>query len=116
MFHLSVAEDLEIRLFEERHIPEIFGAVERNREHLRRWLPWVDRTQSPEDVRVFLEHALAAFGRGEELHAGIWIGRQLAGAVGHHKMDEANRSTSIGYWLDAAAEGKGVMTRCCRTL
>ena len=94
----------------------MFAAVDRNRQHLRRWLPWVDRSHSPEDIGIFLEHSLAAFARGEELHAGIWIRGQLAGSVGHHKIDAPNRSTSIGYWLDAAAEGKGVMTRCCRAL
>ena len=116
MFASPVGDDIEIRLFEEHHIPEIFAAVDRNRQHLRRWLPWVDRTRSAEDIGVFLEHARAAFARGEELHAGIWIAGQLAGAVGHHKIDSANRSTSIGYWLSTAAEGKGIMTRSCRTL
>lgn len=116
MFRCTIADNLEIRLLEDRHIPEIFAAVDRNRAHLRRWLPWVDRTQSPEDIALFLEHALAAFARGEELHAGIWMDGKLAGAVGHHRIDLPNRNTSIGYWLDAGIEGKGVMTRCCRAL
>jgi ribosomal-protein-serine acetyltransferase len=116
MFRCQIDTDIELRLFEERHAADIFAAVERNRSHLRRWLPWVDRTQSADDVRAFLEGALEAFGRGEELHAGIWIAGALGGAVGHHRIDADNRSTSIGYWLDAAHEGKGIITRACRAL
>src|SRR5689334_1108042 len=116
MFRCTVADGIEIRLFEERHAPEIFAAVERNRHHLRRWLPWVDRARSAADIAAFLERALAAFGRGEELHAGIWVSGTLSGAVGHHTIDPLNLNTSLGYWLDAGVEGKGVMTRCCRAM
>jgi len=116
MFRCLVADNIEIRLFEERHAEEIFATVERNREHLRRWLPWVDRTRSADDIRAFLENALAGFSRGEELHAGIWLDGKLAGSIGHHRIHEPDRNASIGYWLDAAAEGKGLMTRSCRAL
>jgi len=108
--------DIELRPFEERHANEIFATVNRNREHLRRYLPWVDRTRSPADVRLFLESAVAALVRGEELNAGIWAGKKLVGAIGHHRIDAVNRSASIGYWLAESAQGKGVMTRCCRAM
>ncbi len=116
MFRRAVGDGIEIRLLELRHAGEIFTAVERNRQHLRRFLPWVDLTWSADDIGAFLMKALAAFAAGEEMHAGIWIAGELRGAVGHHRIDATHRSVSIGYWLDAAVEGKGVMTRCCRAL
>jgi ribosomal-protein-serine acetyltransferase len=116
MFRWEIGDNIELRPFEQYHAEEIFDAVERNREHLRRWLPWVDRTRAVEDVQHFLDEAIYAFGRGEELHAGIFIHGKLAGTVGHHRIDSHNRNVSIGYWLDAAVEGKGVMTRCCQAL
>lgn len=116
MFRCEIGDNIELRPFEEYHAEEIFAAVERNREHLRRWLPWVDRTLAVEDVQAFLAGAIEAFGRGEEMHAGIFIHGKLAGTVGHHRIDAHNRNVSIGYWLDATVEGKGVMTRCCRAL
>src|SRR5262249_42785417 len=42
MFQLSVASGIEMRLFELTDAPAVFEAVERNRERLREWLPWVD--------------------------------------------------------------------------
>jgi ribosomal-protein-serine acetyltransferase len=116
MFRVEIGDSIELRPFEEYHADEIFAAVERNREHLRRWLPWVDRTRGVKDVQNFLAEATEALGRGEELHAGIFIYGKLAGTIGHHRIDPVNRNVSIGYWLDATVVGKGVMTRCCRAM
>jgi ribosomal-protein-serine acetyltransferase len=116
MLHWEIGDHIEVRPFEEYHAEEIFSAVARNRDHLRRWLPWVDNTHGVEDVQNFLAGAIEAYHQGEEMHAGIFIHGKLAGSVGHHHIDPLHRSVSIGYWLDATVEGKGVMTRCCRAL
>ena len=36
--------------------------------------------------------------------------------IGHHEVDRPNRSTSLGYWLDASHQGKGIMTASCRAM
>jgi ribosomal-protein-serine acetyltransferase len=116
MVRWDIGDHIEVRPLEEHLAEEIFLAVERNREHLRRWLPWVDHTLGVEDVQNFLARAVEAYAQGEEMQAGIFIHGKLAGAVGHHRIDALNRNVSIGYWLDAAIEGRGVMTRCCRRM
>jgi ribosomal-protein-serine acetyltransferase len=116
MVRWDIGDHIEMRPFEEYHAEEIFCAVERNREHLRRWLPWVDRTRGVEDVQNFLADVIEAYGRGEEMHNGIFIHGKLAGTCSHHHIDPMSRNVSIGYWLDATVEGKGVMTRCCGAL
>ncbi|HWQ54138.1 MAG TPA: GNAT family protein [Bryobacteraceae bacterium] len=116
MFTCSLGEGIELRLLEERHAEELFCAVDRNRGRLRPWLNWVDRTLSAEDCRGFIRMALAQFAAREAMHVGIWEGRRLIGGSGHHRIDWVSRNTSIGYWLDAAAEGRGVVTRTCEAL
>ena len=36
--------------------------------------------------------------------------------MGFHNLESNNKSAHIGYWLAREAEGKGLMTRCCRVL
>jgi ribosomal-protein-serine acetyltransferase len=116
MFRREVAPGLEIRQFELREAEELFQLIERNREYLRRWLPWVDQTRTAKDSRDFISRSLAKAGRGEGPDAGVWLDDALSGAIGCHPIDWSNRNCSIGYWLDEAHQGKGAMTRCTASL
>ena len=115
-FIRPVCEGVEMRLLEERHAAEMTAVVERNRARLAPWLPWVDSTRGPEDTRRFIRFALDQFSIGEGLHAGIWVDGALAGGIGCRSIDRRARSASIGYWLDAAVEGRGIVTRSCEVL
>jgi ribosomal-protein-serine acetyltransferase len=90
----------------------VFATVERNRDYLREWLPWVDSTRSAQDIREFIARSEAKFTVSQAPDAGIWIGGAFGGSIGCHQIDWANRHTSIGYWIDRAQQRKGVMT-CC---
>ena len=116
MFHRTVAPGVGMHQFEPRDAATVFAVVERNREHLRQWLPWVDRSHSPEDIRQFILRVQAQFEADQGPNAGIWVEGVLAGNVGCHPIDWANRSCSLGYWIDAAQQGKGVITRCCTAM
>ena len=117
MFHRVVSPGVELRSVREEHAEALFALTQKNRERLRRWLPWVDRTRSVEDVRFFINHqAMPQYNENRGVHAGIWVEGKLAGSAGCHPIDWANRSTSIGYWLDADFEGRGLVTQCCAVL
>jgi ribosomal-protein-serine acetyltransferase len=113
MFRRTVADGIELKQFQPEDGEAIFAAVERNRAHLRQWLPWVDRTQSADDVRQFILRAAAQFEARLGPNTGIWLDGVLAGSVGCHPIDWANRSCSLGYWIEACHQGKGTITRCC---
>jgi ribosomal-protein-serine acetyltransferase len=116
MFRLEVAPGLELRQFEPRDANAAFAAVTRLRPYLREWLPWVDETRSALDIRSFIARAVTQYEEGHGPQAGIWLDGALVGSVGCHPIDWANRSCSIGYWLDAACQGRGIMTRCCTAM
>src|SRR5262249_58667401 len=61
----------------------------------------------------FFERVRQQFVEGRGPNAGIWIDGQLSGSIGCHAIEWANRNCSIGYWLDAALQGRGLITRCC---
>jgi ribosomal-protein-serine acetyltransferase len=116
MFSRKVAPGIEIRLFELRDAETVFAVVERNRAYLREWLPWVDITMSAENIRCFIARVREQFESGRGPQAGIWIEGAFAGSVGCHPIDWPNRHCSIGYWIEARFQGKGIMTRCCASL
>jgi ribosomal-protein-serine acetyltransferase len=115
-FCKEVAPGVEIRQFQMAEAAAIFSLVEKNRAYLRKWLPWVDQTLSIVDVQAFLERATRQFVERRGPSAGVWFNGELCGTIGCHPIDWANRNCSIGYWLDADHQGKGLMTRCCAVL
>lgn len=113
MFRRTVAPGIEMKLLETGEAKELFVVADRNRERLRRWLPWVDQTRSADDVRLFILRVLDQYHANLGPQTGIWVDGMLAGTVGCHPIDWANRNCSIGYWVDREHEGRGVITRCC---
>lgn len=116
MFRFIVDDDIELRLLEGRHADELFGLTDRNRAHLRPWLPWVDQNTSPDNTRAFIKGSLHQLAENNGLQAGIWFRGELAGVIGFLYFKWPSRKTEIGYWLDAAVQGHGIMTRACRAL
>ena len=104
-----------MRLLENRDATQLFNLLDTSRTHLREWLPFVDGTQSGSDVREFIQSGLQKYAAGNGAELGIWYRGELAGVLGLHYIDWANRSTSIGYWLGAEFQGKGIMSNSCRT-
>jgi ribosomal-protein-serine acetyltransferase len=116
MFRRSIGADTELALLEVRHAEEVFRLADRDRAHLRLWLPWVDGTLAVDDTREFILRSLEQYAKGEGLVAGIWHMGSLAGVVSFFAISPVNRSAMIGYWLGSENEGKGIMTRACAAL
>ena len=115
-FIIPIDVDIELCLFEEADATELFGLIERNRGHLRQWLPWVDYETSIEDSRRFVRRSLQSYLDNEGFNLGIRYKGQLAGVIGFHTVNWPNRQVEIGYWLGANFQGRGVMTRACRAM
>jgi ribosomal-protein-serine acetyltransferase len=114
MFHASVRPGLELRLLEERHAAALFAAVDRDREYLREWLPWVDATTTQDDSLAFIKASLEQFASNIGFAAGIWNENQFCGVLGTHKINWLNRKVELGYWLGRDFQGKGIVTDACR--
>lgn len=113
---IHVDEDLELRVLRPDHAENLFRLVDRNRPHLRRWLPWVDATRSADDILAFIERSTEQLRRNDGFQSGIWYRGSLVGVAGYHYWDARARKTELGYWLSEDAQGKGIMTRACGAL
>ena len=116
-FIRRVAPDIEIKLFQPGDAEAIFALTERDRTYLREWLPWVDRTQSPADVRHFItETVLPQWRDCRGPQCGIWLDGALAGSIGCHPIDWQNRVCSLGYWIASQKQARGIVTRCTASM
>ena len=116
MFRAQVRADLYLQLLEERHAAEVFSLVDRERDYLREWLPWVDATETLDDTLSFIKSSLEQFASNHGFAAGIWSEGRFAGVVGTHKLDLLNRKVEIGYWLGRSFQGQGIVTEACRAV
>lgn len=103
-----------LRALQDADAPELHALIERNRERLARWIAWAHE-QTPQDTRAFIGRARAKEQEGSGLSRAIVAAGAIAGVVGI-SVDRANYSAAIGYWLDEASEGKGVMTAAVAAL
>jgi ribosomal-protein-serine acetyltransferase len=95
---------------------ELFTVVDANRAWLRRWLPWLDRTKTPEDSRQFLRDVVQQADANRNIQAAILVDGRIAGVASYHRIDWANRSTSLGYWIAERYQGRGLVTASCQVL
>lgn len=116
MFRRRIDEHTELRLMVPADAPELFAVTDADRAHLRRWLPWLDSVKSSADSAGFIQATLRQFADNQGFNAAILHDGAIVGVIGHHRIAWANRSTSLGYWLAASHEGRGIMTAACRAV
>ena len=116
MFSATLLPGVELRLLEERHAPVLFALINREREHLRRWLSWVDLRTSEADIVAFIRGALGEFAANNGFSAGIWADGVIAGVIALRKLDWAHRKCEIGYWLAREFQGRGIVTAAARSI
>ena len=115
-FELEVDERTRVRALRMSDAEELFALTDSNRGDLRTWLNWVDTNVRVEDTRAFISRSAREHQAGEGIHTGIWCEGVLAGVIDLFKIDHANGSAEVGYWLAHSHRGRGIMTRCALTM
>jgi ribosomal-protein-serine acetyltransferase len=112
---LQVNEETQLRLFEERHVEDYFALISRNKAYLHEWIA-VEAYEGPvETLKAYVKQRLLHFVNGEAYHLGIWYQDALVGIL-DSRLNWRSRSVELGYWLDEAMQGKGIVTAACRTM
>jgi ribosomal-protein-serine acetyltransferase len=116
MIKIQVEDGLFLKSLELRDSEELLPLIESNRSYLRQWLPWLDMTRTIDEMIAFIDSAVRQQAAGLGFQAGIWYQGRIVGIIGYHHLEWANRSSCIGYWLAAAYQKRGIMTKACRAL
>ncbi len=112
----ALRDDLTLRPLRASDRRALFGLVDGNRDRLARWFDWEQITRTPDDVARFLQgtdhqHAAGTAARFAIVHRG-----RVVGLIGLEDIRAGARSAFFGYWIDAAAEGHGIVTESVRAL
>jgi ribosomal-protein-serine acetyltransferase len=116
MFSHQIDENLKLVLPQAYHAGEIAAVVRENLDILKPWLPWATDEYSIETALEYVEKTRREYGEKGTFGTLIVLDEKIAGAIGCHKLNPVNQSIQIGYWLGKQAQGKGVVTKCCRVL
>lgn len=116
LIRIPIDNETELRTFEMQDADELYALVDTNREHLYRWMGWVDTTTSVEQMRAFIHYSQERQIQENGFNTGIFHQGRLVGVIGFHYVDHEDGKTEIGYWLAASMQGKGLMTRACHTM
>ncbi len=113
---IQAGDGIELRGVSVADCAELYAAIDRNRAHLRKWLPWLHDGFDENELTEFVRQKEADNASRVSLTTNIRLEGRLCGAIGLHQFNERHRNTSIGYWIDAAYEGRGIVTRACRAI
>src|ERR1043165_6074140 len=116
MFTHRIEDELELRPVDERHAEELTALVRRDLAYLKQWMPWATERYSVEDAREVLRRNIRQAAEDQGFATLIFFRGRVVGSIGYNNFDWANRKTDIGYWLAAALQGRGIMTRAARVL
>jgi ribosomal-protein-serine acetyltransferase len=103
----DLGEGLVVRTYVMDDAAELFALVDVNRDRLRPWMFWEPHTRSPDDSRTFIQRCLSS---DDYEGNGLWLDGRLIGGMGL-TLDLPVNSAEIGYWIDGAYEGRGIVTR-----
>ena len=109
-------QDKLLQLVSLEHAVPLFELTEKDRERLRRWLPWVDTTTTLQHMEGFVSRVTEEKEKRESVHFVVLDRGEISGVAGAHRIDEENNVAEIGYWLRLQSEGKGLISRSCEKL
>ena len=115
MFYYEVDGEIQLKLvMPKKDAQEIYDFVDRSRSYLREWLGWVDATTSAADIESYEQMMLQKFANNEGLSTVILYNGQFVGKITINEIDWATKKAEIGYYLDEAYQGSGIMTRATK--
>ncbi|MBB3111789.1 ribosomal-protein-serine acetyltransferase [Paenibacillus phyllosphaerae] len=108
-------ESLEIRLIDLKDSERVFYLIDNSREHLRKWLPWLDETVEVKNTEEYIKLSIKA----KEQNLGLQLvimNSEIVGIVGFNLIDWPNKTGYVGYWLGEEYQGNGIMLHVVKSL
>ncbi len=113
---ITIDENIKLELLLEKHAEGLFNAIDRNREHLSEFLPWVNNMNAVSDIKNYIASCQVLHNEQKEISFTILLNGSACGRIGLHHWNRQNNTAAIGYWLTKDSLGKGIIVRACEAL
>ncbi len=110
---------LDIRRYARADAEQLTEVTARNKAHLLRFMAWAaDEPLTVEQRREYLATVAADFDSGADFTLGLFERSTgaLVGSSGFHVRTQPQPYLEIGYWIDAARQGEGLVTEAVAAL
>lgn len=108
---IPVSDTLRLCAIDERFVSELHQLVVKNREWLQQSLNWPQYVASEEDSLKNAQSNIMLHQRGYAKMFLIFRDDALVGVLSFNSIEPANKAGYIGYWLDEAHQGKGILSQ-----
>ena len=97
---------------------EYFQQINQNREFLRQYLLWVDKTNSLDDCIAATKMFTEEWSNGKIFGYSLVLkaSNKLIGSIDLHNISKENYKAEIGYWLAQHENGKGFISRAVKLI
>lgn len=113
---LIVDDKLKLSIPNQIYGDQLFSIIDSERNHLSQWLNFVDKINSKNDAKVFLQQLLLNNRTKKSFHTLVLYDNQLIGGVGFVKIDSLDKKATLGYWISENFQGKGFASKFCRRI
>ena len=108
---IPVTQDIELRAVEERYTVDLHNLVVKNRAFLQTAFDWAQHVGSEEDTRRNVQSNQMLHQRGYAKMFLIFKDDALVGVLSFNTIEPTNKAVYIGYWLDEAHQGQGILSQ-----
>lgn len=89
----------------------MFEYVDKDRERLRRFFPWVDRIKTIKDEENYIRHTHEEWSKKTHFDYGVFTeNARYVGNLAIHSLRWEHDSCELGYWISGDFEGRGLMS------
>lgn len=115
-FTLNITNDLALLYPELSMAQELFDLINSDREHIGKFLPFVDITKSVDDETNYLKMKLSGVANGTDFPCFITKSDRIIGTIDLHFINHDNKKAEIGYWLHSSYARQGLTKLAVQTI
>ncbi len=102
-----------IRQLDIRQTQEFYDFIIRNKAFFIDTIPFVSEISAIADVEIIIKNGLDRYSKGLGLYYTLWDRTRIVGYVLARDINEKSKWAEIGYMIDHAYAGKGIIKASC---